>query len=177
MPGPSNTGYEIARATGVCAASGRPIAVGEEFIAALRQGEGEERLERVDYSVEAWRGGARPAGLFGYWRAKMEPLDARKKPFIDDAALMDLFEQLEEAQEPARVAFRYLLALMLIRKRLLRYEGNRRDGGAQVMLVRVWTPASATPAPVCEVVDPGMDDRAVAEAIEQLTAVMAGGAA
>lgn len=174
MAGLGNTGYEIARATGVCAASGRPIAVGEEFIATLVQGDDEDRLERRDFSLEAWEGGARPERLFGYWRTRMHPPDAKRKAFIDDAALMDLFEQLEGVTEPARVSFRYLLALMLIRKRLLKYEGARREDGVSVMLVRPATPAGATPAPQCQVVDPGMNDQAVAEAIEQLSAVLAG---
>ena len=167
------TGYEIARATGRCAATGRPIAVGDEFIAALVEGEGEERLERADYSVEAWKTGARPARLYGYWRARMEPPDAKRRPFIDDAALMDLFEQLAEATEPSRLSFRYLLALMLVRKRLLRYEGTKREDGRNVMLVRQATTADETPAPVVEVLDPGMNDAAIAEAVEQLTVVMA----
>ena len=169
------TGYEIARATGMCAATGRPIAVGDDFIAALVEGAGEERLERADYSVEAWRSGARPARLYGHWRAKMEPPDSKKRPFIDDAALMDLFEQLAEATEPGRLSFRYLLALMLVRKRLLKYEGTQREGGRSLMLVRLATRADETPAPVVQVVDPGMNDTAIAEAIEQLTAVMADG--
>jgi hypothetical protein len=177
MAGLSNTSYEIAKPTGVCAATGKPIEVGAEFVAALCEGEAEDRLERSDYSVEAWNGGARPARLFGFWRATMEPPDAKKRPFIDDAALVDLFEQLGEATEPARVSFRYLLALMLVRKRLLRYEGTRRDAGGSVMLVRAATPAGAAPAPVVDVTDPGMNDQAIAEAIEQLTAVMSGGAA
>lgn len=172
MAGSGNTGYEIARATGVCAATGRAIAVGDEFVAALVEGEEEDRLERRDYSVEAWGQGARPEKLFGYWRAKMEPPDAKKRAFIDDGALMDLFEQLDGVSEPARVTFRYLLALMLIRKRVLKYEGSRRDQGAAVMVVRAATPAGATPAPQVEVVDPGMNDQAVADAIEQLTAVV-----
>jgi hypothetical protein len=174
MAGMSNSGYEIARATGVCAATGRTIGVGEEFIAALVEGEQEDRLGRRDYSIESWEGGARPSGLFGYWRARMEAPDAKRRAFIDDGALMDLFEQLEGASEPARVSFRYLLALMLIRKRLLKYEGTRRDSGVNMMLVRPATPAGATPAMQAEVVDPGMNDQAIAEAIEQLTAVMAG---
>lgn len=169
----TSTGYEIARATGVCAATGRPIAVGDEFIATLVESAAEDRLERADYCVEAWRSGARPARLYGHWRATMESPDAKKRPYIDDAALMDLFEQLAEATEAGRVSFRYLLALMLVRKRLLKYEGTRRDGARSVMLVRVATRADQTPASVVEVLDPGMNDAAIAEAIEQLTAVMA----
>jgi hypothetical protein len=167
-----NSGYEIARATGVCAATGRAIAVREDYVAALVEGDEEDRLGRVDYSLEAWEGGARPARLFGHWRARMEPSDAKKRAYIDDASLVDLFEQLEGVSEPARVSFRYLLALMLIRKRLLKYEGTRRDQGLTVMVVRAATPGGATPAPQVEVVDPGMNDQAVGEAIEQLTAVV-----
>src|SRR5687767_9058469 len=98
-----NTSYEIARATGVCAATGRPIAVGEPFVAALAEDEAQERMERVDFSVEAWQGGARPRPplrLLGHWRATMQAPDARRKPFIDDASLLDLFGQLEGATEP-----------------------------------------------------------------------------
>jgi len=170
------TGYEIARATGVCAGSGRPIAVGDPYIAALVESATEDRLERADYSLQAWEAGARPARLYGYWRATMESPDSKKQPFIDDAALMDLFEQLGEATEPGRVSFRYLLTLMLVRKRLLRYEGTRRAGQQSLMLVRAATRAGETPAPIVEVLDPGMNDAAIAEAIEQLTAVMADGA-
>lgn len=189
-----NSGYEIARATGVCAATGRAIAVGEPFVAALAEREDEERLERLDYSLEAWESGSRPAAplrLFGHWRAIMQRPEDRRKPFIDDAALMDLFGQLEGATEGeaggeaggagggagGRVSFRYLLALMLIRKRLLKYEGMRkeREGGRAVMLVRPTTPAGATPAELVEVIDPGMDEAAIAEAVEQLTAVLSDG--
>jgi hypothetical protein len=187
MASPGGTGYEISRPTGVCAATGRVIGVGEEFVAALAEDEGGERLERLDYSVEAWAGGARPGAplrLFGHWRATMRAAGDKRRPFIDDAALVDLFAQLEGATEPGRVSFRYLLALMLIRKRLLKYEGTRagsvrgEEGGpaaSKIMLVRAATPAGATPAENVEVVDPGMDDAAIAAAVEELSAVLADG--
>jgi hypothetical protein len=172
------TGYEIVRTTGVCAATGRVIAVGEPYIAALVETEQDERLERRDYSMEAWQSGARPGRLFGFWKGTMESPEGKKRAYIDDAALLDLFEQLEGATEPSRISFRYLLTLMLMRKRLLKHEGTKRGaaGEASVMHVRQVTPAGATPAAIVEVIDPGMNDTAVAEAIEQLTAVMADGA-
>lgn len=206
MAAPGGTGYEISRPTGVCAATGRVIAVGEQFVAALAEDEGGERLERQDFSIDAWESGARPEPplrLFGHWRATMPEPGDRKRPYIDDAALVDLFGQLEGASEPGRVSFRYLLALMLIRKRLLKYEGMKVKGGptadtvepkarpagpaaedglktrptqfANVMLVRTATPAGAIPAEVVEVVDPGMDEAAIAAAVEELSAVLADG--
>ena len=44
--------YEVPRPAGVCAATGRPIAPGEKFIAAVR--ETPTGLERLDVSPEAW---------------------------------------------------------------------------------------------------------------------------
>jgi hypothetical protein len=51
---------------------------------------------------------------------------------MDDEELLDLFESLEDANEPKKQAFRFLLALLLVRKRLLKYEGQRPG----LMLVR-----------------------------------------
>ena len=177
------TSYEIARATGVCAASGKKIETGAEYIAVLVERVGEEgSLERLDYTVAAWQKGSRPKAprrMFGHWRAKMNPPGQNKKALIDDAALLDLFEQLDEAEEASRISFRFVLSLILIRKKLLKYEGTRRDsaggtGGGAVMLVRRATKSGETPAEVVEVCDPQMDDAAVGEAVEQLSAIMAG---
>jgi hypothetical protein len=147
-----------------------------------RAGDEESGLERRDFKVAAWEKGARPKAplkVFGHWRAKMQPPGA-KKGLIDDPSLLDLFEQLEGSEEASRVSFRYVLALILIRKKLLRYEGTCRDsagpGGGAVMMVRRATRSGETPAEVVEVLDPKMDEAAVKEAVEQLGAVMAGSA-
>jgi hypothetical protein len=188
--------YEIARPSGTCAATGAPLQTGEPYIAALVErgvqgsepgphgsekdaGEGGavEGYLRLDYSLEAWERGERPQPplrLFGFWRARYEPGETRRKPLIDDDSMVDLFEQLEGADDPARLSFRYILALLLIRKRLMKFEGTRRDEGASIMLLRRSAPAAQqAQAPTYEVLDPGMDDAQIAQAIEQLGSVMA----
>jgi hypothetical protein len=92
-------------------------------------------LERLDFAATEWDAGSRPASparVFGFWRAVVSPAGTKKKQLVDDAALLDLFEQLAGASEGRKVAFRYLLALVLVRKRLLTIDGTR----AGVMLVR-----------------------------------------
>lgn len=176
------TGYEIARATGVCAATGKKIESGQDYVAVLVERGGEDgAMERLDYTLAAWQKGTRPKAprrMFGHWRAKMQPPGQSKKVLIDDAAMLDLFEQLEEAEDPSKIMFRFVLALILIRKKLLKYEGTRRDSaggaGGAVMLVRRATKSGETPAEVVEVCDPQMGDSAVGEAVEQLGAIMAG---
>ncbi len=174
----TDSSYEIARPTGVCAATGSTIEVGQPYVAVLAEREGEESLRRLDFAVPAWESGARPEPplrVFGHWRAVMGAASETKRPFIDDDSMADLLEQLEGAEEPSRQSFRYVLALMLVRKRLFKFEGNRRDDqGRAVMVLRRSTPAGATPAEPISVLDPGMDDTAIAAAIEQLGSVMAG---
>lgn len=145
--------------------------MGERFVAVLVEREGAVELEREDYSAEAWEGGARPAAparLFACWRAVMGAPDAKKSEFLGDDELMELFEQLGEATEARRLAFRYMLALVLVRKKLLRYEGTR-DG---VMAVRLKTPAGQPEAPIVEVKDPGLTSETLTGAMEQLGEIM-----
>jgi hypothetical protein len=167
--------YEIANPTGVCAATRATIRPGEPFIAVLFEGDGEVRLQRRDYSLAGWESGAGrvegvgSARVLGSWRGVMPEPNAPRRRFIDDDALVEMFEQLGGEQTDAgRAAFRYVLALVLVRKRLLRVESSRPG----LMLVR-W-PGVDPELPAMEVKDPGMDDRAAAEVVEQLSAVIRG---
>jgi hypothetical protein len=169
------TGFEIARPTGLCSVSGRAITPGEIFVAGLFERTGEDRLERRDFSLEAWGAGpgrdGGPPGLVASWRAVMPRPDDRAGRLVDDEALACLFEQVSEAAEgesTARAAFRFLLALLLVRRRVLRHAGAR----AGAMLVR-WTREGDTERPI-EVADPGMDEATIAAATEQLSAVLRG---
>ncbi len=141
--------------------------VGEAFMATLV--ERGETLERLDYCMEAWEAGARPQGLvYGVWRSRVPEKGARRQ-LIAGEDLMDLFEQLADAEEDSRVAFRYVLCLILIRKKLLVYEGTR-DG---VVLVRARGVAPPPEGPaLVEVRDPGMDEARIAEVCEQLGQVI-----
>lgn len=167
--------FEVARATGVCGGTGRAIAVGETYVACLwsptpDEGTSDDRLSRTDYSIEAWVGGSRPPGpIVGHWRTTLPAPNTRKRMLIGDDELLDLFMQLAEATDTKRQAFRYLLALILVRKRILRIESARRRGALVVRL----RPVGDAPGEVVEVADPGMDEAMVAEATEQLSAVLA----
>src|SRR5262245_8339457 len=114
--------FHIGHSSGRCAATGRLLAVGEHFVVALVEPEGSDDLVRIDYSLEAWSRGSRPAPparVFGYWKGVVLPPSAKPHALIDDEGLLDLFDQWGEQTDPRRVAFRFVLALILIRKRLL----------------------------------------------------------
>lgn len=138
--------------------------MGERYVAVLARAPGEEEMTRLDYALEAWVDGARPAEpleLFGYWRATVPEPSERGRPMISDDELLDLFDQFADSEDPQKVAFRYLLALILLRKRKLVYEGGRparrRDGRAGYMLVR----RRGADAASQRIIDPGMDDQQI----------------
>ena len=145
--------YEIPKTSGVCASTGRELKPGEAYFAALvelsdeqlaaeaQQAEAEGKnkdtgkdkaadalralgLCRIDVSPEAWEEGYRPEGLFGFWKSTVPEANEKKKMFVDDTMLMNLLERLADTTEPDKLAFRYVLALILMRKKLLRYDGN-----------------------------------------------------
>ncbi len=175
MASPGVGSYRIDLPTGVCSATGRRLHVGEAFVGALVEAPGSDDLRRLDFSHAAWEAGSRPAApcrLLGFWRGVVAPPDTKPHVLIDDESLMDLFEQSAEQAEPRRAAFRFVLALILVRKRLLVHEGS----SGTVMLVR--PKGAARPPqgpPLIEVVDPGLDEDAIAAVIEQFEALMAGG--
>lgn len=122
--------YEIPRTSGVCASTGRTLEPGEAYFAALidvppaEREAGDAGFRRIDVSVEAWEGGYRPEHLFSFWKSVVPQPNAKKKLFVDDAVLLNLLRRLADTTDPQRLAFRYVLALILMRKKLLRYDGS-----------------------------------------------------
>ncbi|MEL7473160.1 MAG: hypothetical protein AAGK04_07575 [Planctomycetota bacterium] len=165
-------GYEITRADGVCAATGETLRPGDPIVVTLIEREDEGVLQRLEYKLDAWDASAgtkAPTGVFASWRTVRPDPSAKPDPLIDAGSLMELFESLGGAEDTRRQVFRYVLALLLIRKKKLEYLGAA-DG---VLRVRERGPKDA-PSETQHVVNPGMDDDAVAAAIEQLSQVMSG---
>ena len=168
----TSTSYEIGRPGERCAATGREFTPGEPFIAALVEREPDAPLERLDYSIEAWEDGARPKGLFAHWRGTVARPDEKPKPLLDHGSLASLFDQLEAAEEPRQQAFRYVLALILSRKRHLQILEATESKGGQPGRLLVRRRGDGPELPPMEVVDPGMDEATIAEVIEQLEPLM-----
>ena len=124
--GKSQSGYEVSRPQGVCAVTGHPIGADEKFMAALR--ETPAGFERVDVSMPAWPDFDRK-DVVAFWQTTMPKHETKKKLFVDDEVLCQLFERLSDVQEPAKLNFRFVLGLILMRKRMLIYETTRHEGG------------------------------------------------
>jgi len=164
--------YPVSKPIGTCAATGAVIAPGERFVATLVQREGVDELERLDFSAAAWESGQRPLpplALFASWGGIMPTGESKKKLLLNDDEVLDLFEQLGEANTAKQLSFRFILALLLVRRRVLTLEGNKPG----FLCVKIKRPiAEMAHEPVIEVIDPGMNDVAIADAIEQMTGLV-----
>jgi hypothetical protein len=163
-PGKPTDRYDVARPLGVCSVTQAPIEPGRKFIAALR--ETPKGLERLDIGLDAWAGFDR-RGILAFWQTVMPEPQARKKLFVDDQVLCDLLERLGGATEPLKVNFRFVLALILMRKRLLVHEASRLEAGQEVWSVRF----RGKDEPL-DLVNPRLDEQQIIEVSGQLREIL-----
>lgn len=168
----ASSGFELGRRSEHCGITNALLRPGDHVVTALFEREGDEGLERRDYLQSAWNDGPRPRGVFAFWRGVVPDPTAKPRTLIDSESVMSIFESLADDDDSKRQLFRYLLALVLVRKRMLSVVDSRpgENNRGSVMYVR---PRGAPPesAPI-EVIDPGVDESSVADATEQLEAVL-----
>jgi hypothetical protein len=148
--------WEIDKPLGQCCGSGKKIGYGEEYFAALV--ETEEGLVRRDFCADYWQ--QQKPDVFCYWKTRLPHPDEKKHRFIDDEMLMAFFERLEKETEQERLNFRFVLALILMRKRRLKYDSSETRDGKEIWRLRITGEKEFV-----EVTNPKLDD----EQINQLT--------
>jgi hypothetical protein len=126
------TEYQIQPNTRRCAVTGRDLTPGERYYSVLLDEGG--KFVRRDYAAEAWPGP--PAEAFSFWTGRVPAPDARRRPPIDDDLLLDCFQRLEGRVDPASENFRFVLALLLMRRRRFKFEEARHEDGQELLVVR-----------------------------------------
>src|SRR3954463_8365574 len=108
--------FEVQRCTRRCAATDRPLEPGEECYSVL-EFEG-VNVVRKDFGVHAWK--APPETAFGWWKSRVPEPTAKKIKLAPNEVLLELFEKL--AERPDQQDLRYVLALLLVRRRVLKLD-------------------------------------------------------
>lgn len=117
----------------LCAASGRPLAAGEQVYGVLVLRDG--AFVRLDVAAEAWEGWDRTAAL-SWWRRTVPPPEKPKARLrLDPAALARIFADLAGSEEPRQQAFRYIVGLCLLRARKLVLERIEHEADGTPWLV------------------------------------------
>lgn len=155
--------FDLQSPSGRCAVTGRELREGEEFYSVLF--EDGESFRRVDYSLEGWTGP--PEGAFCHFKSRVPFKEKKKQLLVNNEVLVHFFRRLAEETEPVRIQFRFVLALILMRKRLLRYEGAvRRDDR------EVWRMTLLADRSTHEVINPDLSEEQIEGVSRQLSAIL-----
>jgi hypothetical protein len=165
--------WNIEPASRRCVVSGAELAEGEEYYAVLfEQG---DTFRREEYSVGAWTGP--PDGAFCHFRTRV-PVRARKaRLLVDDDMLIHFFARLAGAEEEAKQRFRFVLALILMRKRLLKFEETVRKDDREWWRMRLTRDASDGSASKDEpqmVLNPRLDEQQIESVSRELGVILHG---
>jgi hypothetical protein len=178
--------FQLGRATKICGATHQPLAPGSSYVASLVEDQESGQTIRMDFSTGACIEGKLPPipahRLIAYWRATLNESAAKPQQFMDDEGMLDLFQStgtLDNGSESqpstqedgkasapvSRAHVRYVLALLLIRRRLLVQDSHR----AGSIFVRVkGVPKPPEGPPLIEVKDPGIDETTIADVLTEL---------
>lgn len=165
--------YNISKPAGTCQKCQKQLAAGEAYTALVR--ETGDDFVREDYCMPCWESlqeaNPHPAAsvdVVGTWKSIVPQPQEKKKLFVDNELLINFFERLTDTNEPVKISFRYVLALVLMRKKLLVYDRmDRADDGTEI-----WQMHFRGDDRVHRVVDPKMDEQKIADVNAQLGQIL-----
>ncbi len=159
------TDFEVSRTAGQCGACGRVFTEGEEFTSVVF--EAKEGFERRDVCPACWQGP--PAEAVCFFKTHLAKKEKAKKTFVDDEVLVDFFLRLSDAEEPHKQRFRFVLSLILLRKRLVKYERTVREDLREFWEMRLMRDKS-----LHRVYNPALADAEIEELTRELKAILQG---
>ena len=113
--------YEVQHSSRRCSITGREFAPGETYYSAI-VAEGAEVI-RHDYAADAWQGP--PAEAIGWWKSQIPDRTETKKHWAPNDVMLQFWDEL--AAQPERQDMRYVLTLLLVRRRVFRLEEEKFD--------------------------------------------------
>jgi len=114
--------FEVQRFTRRCRQTDRQLEPGDVFYSVL-VADG-AKVVRRDYSEEAWEGPSE--GTIGWWKSQVPDIHSTKMHWAPNDVILHYFEQLQDDAEKADL--RYVLGLLMIRRRIVRLESTEDEG-------------------------------------------------
>lgn len=159
--------WEIGGVKAVCSACGAALEAGAEVVSGLMFTG--ETFDRKDFCGACWAG-ADQSPFFSFWRTKVPAKEEKAKAktkAVDVKVLNDLFLRLVEQKDPAKEGVLFLLSMILVQKRALKYREMRTVGGRRVVVLG--KPRSPK---TYEVTDPGMEPEKMGAMRDELTKIL-----
>lgn len=136
--------YEIKRFNRRCCKTDQEFKPGDVYYSALV--ESGDEFVRMDFAAAAWEGP--PAETIGWWRCQVAPLNPNRAYWAPTSVLLDYFAKLSESTENRELY--YLMALVLLRKKIVQLVENKTDQGANEMVVHAARIKRDFTVPICE---------------------------
>lgn len=118
--------FDVKRFTRKCAKTERELQPGEAFYSVLLA-DGADII-RQDYAADAWDGP--PDESIGWWKSEVPDPKSHKVHWAPNDVMLHYFQQLES--QPDKKDVRYILGLLLIRRRVMKLDesvGNENQSG------------------------------------------------
>ena len=129
--------FEIQRCTRRCSLTDRELKPGETIYSAI-VARGAD-VVRLDFAQDTWAG--EPDGTIGWWRFQVPDASGKKMHWAPNDVMLHYFEQLAGQNDKQDV--RYVLALLMVRRRILRLEENGQDEQGRDLL-KLFCPRNET---------------------------------
>ena len=158
------TEWEICKASLACAGCNKQFA--EEQ--AIHSGLYDESPSfcRRDFCETCWPAGAQEH-LFSHWQTRLPKRDAPVRTFVDDDIVLDLFRRLAGNPDPAKRNFRFVIGLLLVRRKVLRYRGVQNTEAGPAILLAERATGEETLVP-----DPGLTSEQIQQVTEELSQLL-----
>lgn len=157
--------WKVQRTSSKCFGTERELAAGEEYYAALV--ETESGFDRIDYSSEYWQ--EHKPEVFCYWKSRVPVKEEKTRLLVDNDILQNVFVRLEGETDARKINFRFVLCLILMRKKILRYETSELVDGQEV-----WKMKQVKNPNLVDVINPHLDDEKIKEVSQELGPILNG---
>lgn len=121
--------FEVKRCTRVCAKTDRALQPGDVFYSYLTRDGGE--TVRIDVAADAWEGP--PEDCVGWWKSNVPDLKSKKMNWAPDDVMLHYFAETEGCDDQADI--RYILALLMVRRRIFRLEESETLDGQEMLVL------------------------------------------
>lgn len=163
---PFSNEFPIGRFSGCCAACGQALQPGQVYYAVIWQQD--EQYVRKDFDEKCWKD--TPTDAVGAWRAKVPvPQPKARHRHVPAHLLVSVFERLGETDGAATHKLRFVLALLLMRRRMLRLVSTIEEAGCQI-----WRMKKVGEDAQVDVVCPPLSEQDAEQLSQQLADLLAG---
>jgi len=119
---------------GTCFACQKQLAEQETYFATLA--EVPAGFQRRDYCADCWKDEYR-SQAFSFWQAKVPARQEKPKMFVDKQVLSQIFRRLAGTEDENKLPFAFVLTLIMMRKRLVKYLSTEHHDGTELWVVRL----------------------------------------